>query len=76
MGLLDDIRATAAQPTKNCVFGDYIATLDSKDQTDIQIALDDSTITAKAIFVVCRNHGYTGGDSVVRRHRRGECLCR
>ena len=75
MGLLDDIRALDAQPERNCVFGDFIATLPPADQADVTTALADMTITTKAIFVACRNRGYVGGDTVVRRHRRGECLC-
>jgi hypothetical protein len=26
-------------------------------------------------LVACRNHGFTGGDSIIRRHRRRECIC-
>jgi hypothetical protein len=26
-------------------------------------------------LVACRNHGFTGGDSIIRRHRRQECVC-
>jgi hypothetical protein len=25
--------------------------------------------------VACRKHGFTGGDSIIRRHRRQECIC-
>jgi hypothetical protein len=25
--------------------------------------------------VACRKHGFTGGDSIIRRHRRRECIC-
>jgi hypothetical protein len=37
--------------------------------------LEDRGVSARAIFIACRNNGYTGGDSVVRRHRRGDCVC-
>jgi hypothetical protein len=25
--------------------------------------------------VACRKHGFIGGDSIIRRHRRQECIC-
>lgn len=75
MGLLDEIRVADRQPDRRCVFADFVATLDDKDRKDLLAALDDLSITSKAIFVVCRTRGYVGGDSVVRRHRRKECVC-
>lgn len=75
MGLLDAIVKENTPAKTVCVFAEFIAGLDKKDQADLAQALEDQSITARAIFVACRNYGYAGGDSVVRRHRRGECVC-
>ena len=75
MGLLDDIRGAQWKPATVCFFAEYIAGLSKEDKAGLLEALDDRSISGRAIFIACRNNGYTGGDSVVRRHRRGECVC-
>jgi hypothetical protein len=75
VGLLDDIREAQWQPKKICRFGEYIASLPDKDRTELLEAVADNQIASQAILVACRKHGFTGGDSIIRRHRRQECIC-
>lgn len=75
MGLLDEIRDAQHKPSAVCVFGEFILTLSNEDSDGLKEALKDKAIASRAIFVACRNNGFIGGDSVVRRHRRGECIC-
>ena len=75
MGLLDDIEKAQYRPPTACVFAEFIGGLNDQDKADVLTALDDRTFSSRAIFVACRLHGYTGGDSGIRRHRREECIC-
>ncbi len=75
MGLLDDIHQAQWRPATVCLFAEYMAGLSKEDRAGLTEALEDRGVSARAIFIACRNNGYTGGDSVVRRHRRGDCVC-
>ncbi len=75
MGLLDDIREAQSVPDRSCLFYQFMLTMPDDDQQDLKTALGDKSITARAIFIAVRKYGYTGGETVVRRHRRGDCAC-
>ena len=76
MGILDDIQEALHQPPTTCIFGVFIQTLEAKDRADLEQALEDRKFSHRAIQTACRKYGFTGGETVVRRHRRGECVCR
>ena len=75
MGLLDEIREAQWRPKQICRFGEYIVGLSDKDRKELLEAVADNQISSRAILIACRNHGFTGGDSIIRRHRRQECIC-
>ena len=75
MGLLDDIREAQWQPKKICRFGEFIDSREDTDRQELLEAVTDNRISSRAILVACRKHGFTGGDSIIRRHRRQECIC-
>ncbi len=74
MGLLDEIRSVAAEPTP-CKVGRHLLAMDKKDAADIQAALDDPSIPSAHISAVLTRHGWPVGDSVMSKHRRKECCC-
>ena len=76
MGILDEIHNAQHQPPTICLFGVFIGTLTEKDRADLLAALPDRNFSHRAIQSACKKYGYTGGETVVRRHRRGECVCR
>lgn len=76
MGILDEIRDAQKKPLGRCAFALFMDTLPAEDQAGLQTALTEEDITTKAIFVAIRKHGFQNGETVVRKHRRGDCSCR
>lgn len=74
MGILDDIRDDQDR-THPCVFARVAADLSDEDQTDLETALRDPTVTTAAIRRVLRARGYPMGYVSVSRHRKAECCC-
>ena len=78
MGLLDDIRGASKIRHHTCVIIDVIDELPIEDARELQLALDDSTMTHVAIARVLSNRGYPVAlnGKQVANHRNGSCPCR
>ena len=78
MSLLDEIRGASKQRHHTCVVADVIDDLPIEDARELQLALDDSTMTHVAIARVLSNRGYPVAlnGKQVANHRHGSCQCR
>ena len=74
--LLDEIKAipTGLQGPP-CGIATVLAQLDSDDAVDLNIALADPSIEAKAIWRVLIARGFDISHQTLGRHRRGDCRC-
>lgn len=78
MSLLDEIRGASKQRHRTCVVADAIDDLPIEDARELQLALDDLTMTHVAIARVLCNRGYPVAlnGKQVANHRNGSCPCR
>jgi len=78
MGLLDEIGAASKARHRTCVVAGVIDDLPIEDARELQLALDDSTMTHVAIARVLSNRGYPVAlnGKQVANHRNGSCPCR
>jgi hypothetical protein len=76
MGILDEIKEAQRKPVGKCSFGQFIETLSKDDQAGLAKALADRSITTQAIFIAVRKNNFMKGETVIRKHRRGDCACR
>lgn len=78
MGLRDEIMVLNTQrPSRGCVVAVVLADLSADDAADLRAALDDDTVTHKAIASALHSRGYNVGRNAkqIARHRRRECEC-
>ncbi len=78
-GLLDQMRAITEAlpgPGPRCTIWTLLhETLNDTDAAELQTALDDRGIPARAIADVMTAAGHRIGDQTVNRHRAGRCSC-
>lgn len=72
--MLKEIQSESNHVKEPCKLGRIRAELDPEDRTDLDAALDGD-FTGRAIFRVLKKRGFDVSESVVMRHRRGECVC-
>lgn len=74
--LLDEIKAipTGLQGPP-CRIATVLAQLDDGDAADLNTALGDPSIEAKAIWRVLISRGFDISHQTLGRHRRGDCRC-
>jgi uncharacterized membrane protein YgcG len=78
MGLLDEIQTHNQPVSRGCVVRDTLDALSKEERAELEAALQDATITHKAIAVALINRGHKmhPAGKQVAKHRRGECACR
>lgn len=76
-GLLDEIRAESMIVNNRCVVHRLAEKLDKQDAQDLVAAIEDETISARAITRVLINRGFdiNPNGERIRVHRRGQCGC-
>jgi hypothetical protein len=78
VGLRDEIMTlNTARPNRRCVVAMVLADLPDDDAADLRAALDDDSITHKAIAAALIGRGYDVGHNAkqIARHRKRECGC-
>lgn len=78
MGLLDEIKTLNQPHQRGCAVADILSALEAKDRAELEAALQDATLTHKAIATALINRGYKvhPAGKQIAKHRRGECACR
>jgi len=74
---LQDLYAEAKSlgSIKNCIVGQWAATLPEEDKKAFEFAMEDDDLSTKDLFLLLRRAGGTFGKTAVRDHRRGDCVC-
>lgn len=74
---LQDLYAEAKSlgSIKNCIVGQWAATLSEEDKKAFEFAMEDDDLSTKDLFLLLRRAGGTFGKTAVRDHRRGDCVC-
>lgn len=75
MGLLNDIMDERPRKSRHCTVHLLLASMDTKDQSDLETALEDLTIQSTIIQRVLERKGYKIASTALARHRRGDCAC-
>lgn len=74
---LQDLYTEAKSVTtiKFCIVGQWSESLTDADKATLKIAIDDSELSSKDLFLLLRRAGGDFGLTAVREHRRGDCVC-
>ena len=75
MSLSDEARALTMRAGGACGAGVAIAAADKKLAAEIRDALDNPMLPSTAISRALKQRGIMLPATVLRRHRRHECLC-
>jgi len=75
MGILDELEGLQAQARKPCVFALFLETLPVEDRREVEVALADPEFRSRSIHQVLRGRGWVHVETVLSRHRRGDCCC-
>lgn len=72
----DDILTELRKDSKTrCTFGEWLTILPSAAQDAIAEGCSDPDVQLAAIIRYARKNGYAGGDTTIKTHRAGTCLC-
>jgi hypothetical protein len=71
--MLENLKPTGG--VEECKVQRIRNSFDSKDQALFDGYLADFSFTAEPMSNALRERGITLGASVIRRHRRGDCIC-
>ena len=75
MGILDELDVLRHQHRRPCVFALFLETLEAQDRHEIMVALADPQFRSRSIHQVLQTRGWDHVETVVSRHRRGDCCC-
>ena len=66
----EEVAASGDPRVGSCKLCAWLATQTSDVQDEWIDVMSDQSFTHEAIFRTLRNHGYTGGNQIVQKHRR------
>ena len=72
--LYAEVKAVTAI-TKLCIVGQWSESLEENDKATLNVAMEDSELSSKDLFLLLRRAGGEFGLTAVREHRRGDCVC-
>lgn len=61
--------------TDRCLLGQYLDSLEPEYRSLAEAALADKRISGNSIYKALVSRGLEAGDSVLKVHRSGTCLC-
>ena len=75
MGILDELDSLRHQHRRPCALALFLASMSPDDRRDVETALADSEYRSRSIHQVLQTRGWDHVETVVSRHRRGDCCC-